>query len=77
MKKVRDGIVRLRGERSQAEMASTYGTSQQNWFNWENGISRPRDYGLMSRISKDAGVSIEELFFNLSDRENLLKNKTA
>ena len=77
MKKIREGLVRLRGKRSQAEMATIYGTSQQNWFNWENGISRPRDYALMSRISNDADISLEELFFDLFDRKKLSKIKSA
>jgi len=71
MSTVREKIVKLRGEKSQADMAKIYETSQQNWFNWENGVSRPRDYSLMEKIANDAGGTVSEIFFAATDKENL------
>lgn len=61
--KPRFELWKLRGDRTQKEMAAVYGTIQQSWFNWENGISRPRNYELMKRIANDAGCTVEELFY--------------
>lgn len=65
--KMRRALVNLRGERTQSEIAKVYGTSQQNWFHWETGVSRPRDYSLMERIAKDAKASVSEIFFTPND----------
>lgn len=73
MEKMRISLVRLRGNRTQHEVAQVYGTSQQNWFHWETGVSRPRDYSLMERIAQDAGSTVGEIFFASSDRKKLLK----
>lgn len=67
MAKMRKALVYLRGERTQSEVAKAYGTSQQNWFHWETGVSRPRDYALMERIAKDAKASVSEIFFASND----------
>lgn len=63
MKMFRKKLSDFRGERTQKEMAELYGTRQQNWFHWESGVSRPRDYSLMKRIAEDAGSTVEELFY--------------
>lgn len=72
VEKIRISLVRLRGNRTQNEMAQVYGTSQQNWFHWETGVSRPRDYSLMERIARDADSTVGEIFFASSDRKKLL-----
>lgn len=73
MEKIRMSLVRLRGNRTQHEVAQVYGTSQQNWFHWETGVSRPRDYSLMERIARDIGSTVGEIFFASSDRKKLSK----
>lgn len=73
MEKIRISLVKLRGSRTQNEMAQVYGTSQQNWFHWETGVSRPRNYSLMERIARDASSTVSEIFFVPNDRKKLLK----
>lgn len=63
MKVFRKKLSDYRGDRTQQEMADLYGTSQQNWFHWETGVSRPRDYALMERIAEDVGSTVEEIFY--------------
>lgn len=73
---MREKLIKYRGKRSQREMASIYKVTQQSWSNWENGNEFPRAE-TMYQISKDAGMSIEELFFNIKNKEKLLKNSTG
>lgn len=61
---MRDALIRYRGDRSQEEMASIYGVSQQTWSCWENGKATPTAK-LMSKISKDAGLPVEVLFLDI------------
>lgn len=60
---MRDRLIKFRGGRSQEEIARYYGVSQQAWSNWENGHDTPRP-ATMLQIAKDAGMSIESLFFD-------------
>ena len=54
-------LVEFRGERSQAEVAETYGVCQQAWSKYESGKAKP-ELELMLRIAKDANLSIEDIF---------------
>lgn len=37
----REKLIAFRGERSQVDMASLYGVTQQAWSKWELGIWKP------------------------------------
>lgn len=68
----RKTLINFRGGRSQAEMGEKYGVSQQAWCKYENALATP-SYEIMSKIAKDAGKSIEQIFF--ADNDNLLLSK--
>lgn len=68
---MRNLLVAYRGNRTQEEMARIYGVSQQAWSNWENGRDTPRPVA-MKAISKDAGMTIDALFFNDENSDSLL-----
>jgi len=73
MKEVkREALVAYRGERTQAEMASKYGVSQQLWSCWENGLSAP-SLPIIVKLEEDSGVPMEKLFFDLFNQETRLK----
>lgn len=71
---MRSKLIAYRGNRSQAEMAKLYKVTQQSWSNWENGHGIPRSK-TMFQIAKDAGLSIEELFFDDKNKQTLLKDR--
>ena len=68
----REALIAYRGERTQAEMASKYGVSQQLWSCWENGLSAP-SLPIIVKLEEDSGVPMEKLFFDLFDQETRLK----
>lgn len=72
----REKLIAYRGKRSQAEMAEKYGVTQQAWSAWEKGTYSPSVL-IMKRIENDSGFSMEEIFFDIFNKENLLKRKEA
>lgn len=52
----------LRGNRSQIEIASVYGVSQQAWSSWETGRTLP-DNKIMLRMEYDFQLPMEVIFF--------------
>ena len=58
---MRLALVRYRGGKSQNEMASKFGVSQQTWSFWESGKSTPT-IQKMKRLEVASGVSMEVLF---------------
>ena len=68
----RDALIAYRGDRTQAEMASKYGVSQQLWSCWEKCVSAPT-LPIIKQIEADSGIPMEELFFDLFDKETRLK----
>jgi len=71
-RKTREALISYRGERTQAEMASKYGVSQQLWSCWEKGITSPT-LPIIKQLEADSGVPMEKLFFDLFDKETRLK----
>ncbi len=69
--KKRDALISFRGKRSQSEMAKKYNVSQQLWSCWENGDSAP-SVPIIRQLEKDSGIPMEELFFDLFDKETRL-----
>ena len=63
---MREKLIAFRAERSQQEMAEIYNVSQQAWSKWERGVGFPR-LPLLLRLEADAGVPINELFFDHSN----------
>jgi len=72
----REKLIAYRGKRSQAEMAEKYGVTQQAWSAWEKGTYSPSVF-IMKRIENDSGFSMEEIFFDIFNKQNLLKRKEA
>ncbi len=70
---MRRNLIAFRGDRTQGEMGRKYNVTQQAWSNWENGYDTPRP-ATMLLIAKDAGQSIEALFFDEINNESLLNN---
>ena len=69
---MRHNLIKYRSSRSQGEMAQKHNVTQQAWSNWENGYDTPRPTTML-QISKDAGMSIETLFFEENNNEKLSK----
>ena len=69
---MRTKLIAYRGSRSQDEMAKFYKVTQQSWSNWENGHETPRSKTMLM-IARDAGTTIEDLFFDEENKENLLR----
>jgi transcriptional regulator with XRE-family HTH domain len=69
---IRTKLVEFRGERSQDEMGSVYGVTQQSWSYWERGIKTPSPT-IMKRIATDSGVSMEIIFFDVFNNRKLLQ----
>lgn len=67
---MRNKLILFRGDRTQAEMGRLYGVSQQAWATWESGGVVPRGQ-IMFKISQDAGIPIEDLFFDDGDKLKL------
>lgn len=56
----REKLIAFRGKRSQADMATTYGVSQQAWSMWEKRTSKP-NVVIMKKLELDSGIPMEEL----------------
>lgn len=70
---MRQKLVEFRGQRSQQEMAKLYGVTQQAWSGWETGTITPSVI-FMKRLEIDSGVPMEDIFFDVFDKKNLLNN---
>lgn len=68
----REALIAYRGKRTQSEMASKYGVSQQLWSCWEKGVSAP-SLPIIKKLEEDSGVPMKKLFFDLFDKETRLK----
>lgn len=73
---MRRNLINFRGNRTQEEMARKYNVTQQAWSNWENGKDTPRP-ATMLQIARDAGLTIEALFFDDSSNDSLLNQPEA
>jgi len=69
---VRVKLIEFRGERSQEEMGSKYGVTQQTWSNWERGIKTPSP-AIMRQIEIESGLAMEVTFFDVFNNLKLLK----
>ena len=67
---MRELLIKFRGDRTQAEMAARYGVTQQAWNTWEKGQAYPRP-NVMMQISKDSGYTMEDIYFDSKNKENL------
>ena len=65
----RKALIRYRCEKTQAEIAKEFGVAQQTWAAWENGKSQPPAY-MMKRLENAIGVPMEEIFFDVFNRDN-------
>jgi len=72
----RQKLIVFRGNRSQLAMASQYGVTQQTWSNWEQGKTIPDPY-TMKQLEIDSGFSMEKLFFDIFNKNKLLKKTKA
>ena len=72
----RNKLIEFRGDRSQADMASIYGVTQQAWCKWENGISKP-SVVIMKKIETDSGIPMEDIFFDVFNSKTLLLHNTT
>ena len=72
----REKLIAFRGNRSQSDMAAVYGVSQQAWSMWEMGALKP-NVVTMKRLEIDSGIPMEELFFDVFNKKNLLETKEA
>jgi transcriptional regulator with XRE-family HTH domain len=68
---LRHKLIAYRGTRSQAELGNIYGVTQQAWSKWERGIDAPKPH-IMKKIAADAGIPMEELFFDVFNNQKLL-----
>ena len=62
-------LIQFRCEKTQAEIAKEFGVSQQAWASWENGTSQPSVI-LMKKLEDAIGVPMEEIFFDVFNRDN-------
>lgn len=69
----RNLLISFRGNVSQAEIAEKYNVTQQTWCNWERGSSIPNAV-MMKKLEIDSGISMEELFSDVFNKNKLLKN---
>ncbi|WP_432748346.1 helix-turn-helix transcriptional regulator [Pectinatus frisingensis] len=69
-------LVKYRGKRSQFEMAEIYGVTQQAWSGWEKGLYKP-NVTIMKKIELDSGISMEDIFFDVFNKNKLLKIKES
>lgn len=72
---IRNKLVEYRGNRSQEEMGTMYGVTQQSWSYWERGIKTPSPL-IMKRMEIDSGIPMEELFFDIFNNLGLLENQS-
>ena len=66
----------LRGNRSQDEIASDYGTKQQTWYSWESGRTAPCNE-IMLRMERDFKIPMEVIFFDSFNYKTKLNKSTA
>lgn len=66
----------LRGENSQADMASVYGVTQQTWYSWESGRTVPNNE-IMLRMENDFAIPMEVIFFASFNYKMKSTTKTA
>jgi len=59
---MRNALIKFRGDRTQKEMGDRYGVNQQTWSQWELGNVTPTA-NKMIKIARDAGTTVDELFF--------------
>lgn len=57
---------KLRGERSQTQIAEALGITKSSWAMYERGERIPRDE-VKVKISQFFGVSVQEIFFGNSE----------
>ena len=65
-KKVAGRLLRLRGARSQEEVAAALGIRQSTLAMYERGSRMPRDENKLA-LARYYGCSVEALFFNEND----------
>ena len=58
-------LVRFRGKRSQREMGSIYGVSQQTWARWEQVGDHKPTVIKMKKLEIDIGKPMEKIFFDV------------
>lgn len=61
-KEIGNKLVKLRGDKTQAEVAKALGINQTALSNYELGIRTPRD-SIKAKIAKYYKVSVESIFF--------------
>ena len=66
----------LRGEKSQAEMATKYGVTQQTWYSWESGRTVPSNE-IMLKLEIEFSIPMEVIFFASFNYKIKLAEKTA
>lgn len=70
----RNILIQYRGARSQLEMAQKYNVTQQAWSGWEQGKFAPSVF-IMKKIEMDSGIPMEQIFFDVFNKEKLLNDK--
>ena len=66
-------LKKLRGEKTQAEIAAEYNVSQQCWQSWEAGRTLPPN-SLMLKMEKDFNTPMEDIFFDSFYNKNKYNN---
>mgnify|MGYP003595565165 CR=1 FL=1 len=66
----------LRGEKSQNEMASIYGVTQQTWYSWESGRTVPNNE-IMLKMEIEFSIPMEVIFFASFNYKMKLNKQTA
>ncbi|WP_196590499.1 helix-turn-helix transcriptional regulator [Pectinatus frisingensis] len=66
----------LRGNKSQSEIASSYGVSQQAWRSWESGRTVPNNE-IMLKMEKEFPIPMEVIFFDSFNYKNELNNEKS
>ena len=69
----REILILYRGNKTQSEMASLYGVTQQAWSMWERGENTP-SLPIMKKLENDIGRPMEEIFFDVFNNQKLFKN---
>ena len=60
----REKLISFRGNRTQTEMANSYGVTQQAWSMWERGENTP-SLPIMKKLEDDIGIPMEAIFFDV------------
>ena len=66
----------LRGEKSQNEMASIDGVTQQTWYSWESGRTVPNNE-IMLKMEIEFSIPMEVIFFASFNYKMKLNKQTA